>query len=342
MSTMSWKRQLARALRGVSEAMTLSELAAAVLQPLLRATDSSGVLLYRFNEQGAPEGIAGNLVATIPDYFPELFSDDPVQRTLLGRPLTFPVLSTEGVSSEAFRRSASYHYFYRPNDVEHLLGLALLGRRYGEPGMTGILFTRSLREEAFSNEEPRVLASVHEVLGSVARRAERVVGLQRTSDTLEALVSYAFSSECVAVDGFGRIAWISEAAQTGLRASELAALAGVIHQWARHHVGGPVEANLVCADRQVHVCRLRTAANQWLTLGRVASRRDAGSARLTAAETAVLAALGDGLSNRQIAERLAVSVETIRTQVSHILHKLGVSNRAQAALVWHRRNRLPS
>ena len=37
-----------------------------------------------------------------------------------------------------------------------------------------------------------------------------------------------------------------------------------------------------------------------------------------------------GLSNRDIAEALSVSEETIKTHVGHLLGKLGVENRAQA------------
>src|SRR5262249_31949821 len=48
---------------------------------------------------------------------------------------------------------------------------------------------------------------------------------------------------------------------------------------------------------------------------------------LTKAEAAVLACLGEGLSNKAIAERLFVSIETVKTHVQRILAKLGVASR---------------
>ena len=42
--------------------------------------------------------------------------------------------------------------------------------------------------------------------------------------------------------------------------------------------------------------------------------------------------MAQGWHNNDIAERLAISEATVRTHVSHILTKLGLSSRTQAAL----------
>jgi DNA-binding NarL/FixJ family response regulator len=54
--------------------------------------------------------------------------------------------------------------------------------------------------------------------------------------------------------------------------------------------------------------------------------------QLTRRELEVLKALGEGLSNKEIAERLHMSVDTERTHMMNILNKLGVHSRLQALL----------
>jgi DNA-binding NarL/FixJ family response regulator len=72
--------------------------------------------------------------------------------------------------------------------------------------------------------------------------------------------------------------------------------------------------------------------------GALAGRRTAARERvaaLTARERDVLAFLGSGLSNGQIARRLHVVEGTVKAHVSSILARLGVDNRAAAAVVAH-------
>ncbi|AGL16351.1 response regulator transcription factor [Actinoplanes sp. N902-109] len=54
---------------------------------------------------------------------------------------------------------------------------------------------------------------------------------------------------------------------------------------------------------------------------------------LTARETEVLRLVGNGLSNAEIAERLVLSEQTVKTHVKRMMGKLGVASRAQAVVV---------
>lgn len=60
---------------------------------------------------------------------------------------------------------------------------------------------------------------------------------------------------------------------------------------------------------------------------------------LTRRENEVLQQLALGLSNREIAQTLGISYETVKEHVQHLLRKIGVSDRTQAA-VWAVRNGL--
>jgi DNA-binding NarL/FixJ family response regulator len=60
---------------------------------------------------------------------------------------------------------------------------------------------------------------------------------------------------------------------------------------------------------------------------------------LTQRESEVLRQLAYGLTNKEIAQALHISYETVKEHVQHILRKIGVSDRTQAA-VWAVRKKL--
>lgn len=57
---------------------------------------------------------------------------------------------------------------------------------------------------------------------------------------------------------------------------------------------------------------------------------------LSARELAVLEMVSTGLTNAQMAERMSLTVHAVKFHLASIYHKLGVTNRTEAAVVFLR------
>jgi len=66
-------------------------------------------------------------------------------------------------------------------------------------------------------------------------------------------------------------------------------------------------------------------------------RRSAPAETLSDREREVLALVGAGVANKQIALRLGISTKTVKSHLSHIFRRIGVQDRLQAAM-WARRH----
>ncbi|WP_311259846.1 AAA family ATPase [Microbacterium sp. WCS2018Hpa-9] len=91
------------------------------------------------------------------------------------------------------------------------------------------------------------------------------------------------------------------------------------------------------AERLGHVPLVRIvsgfAAAAGLSAVSAVGGAEADADPLTARERQVLDLIAEGLSNRQIGERLFISVKTVSVHVSAVLRKLGVSTRTEAAIL---------
>ena len=112
-------------------------------------------------------------------------------------------------------------------------------------------------------------------------------------------------------------------------------------------------ARLLGGDDAIAEARLALAAFEALGAARDADRAAArlrelgvtaarggpsGLGELSQREREVLGLLGEGLSNRELADRLYLSRKTVERHVRNVLFKLGLRNRAEAAayVVRHR------
>lgn len=100
-------------------------------------------------------------------------------------------------------------------------------------------------------------------------------------------------------------------------------------------------ADLADAIRAVHrgEPRLHPEVMKRLMSRTVHPQPPHGKELLTPRELDVLRALAQGLTNREIAERLIISETTVKTHISSILSKLQLTDRTQAAL-WAVREKL--
>lgn len=113
-----------------------------------------------------------------------------------------------------------------------------------------------------------------------------------------------------------------------LSAAVIAGAAGYVVKDVR--AGGLLEAIRVVAAGK----RLIDAATAQRVARRLARPHpDATFDSLGLREHQILALIGDGLTNRQIAQRLGLAEKTVKNYVSSLLAKLGLEHRTQAAIL---------
>ena len=147
-------------------------------------------------------------------------------------------------------------------------------------------------------------------------------GIEATAQIVERFAS----CRVVVLTSFGEVERINAALRNGavgylLKDAEAAEVAAAI----RAAVRGEVHLDSEIARRLTQDLRCGPA----------------GPGLLTPRERQVLALLGEGRSNREIATILVISERTARTHVSNVLSKLNLTSRTQAALMAIREGLVP-
>jgi DNA-binding NarL/FixJ family response regulator len=101
-----------------------------------------------------------------------------------------------------------------------------------------------------------------------------------------------------------------------------------------------VSATADNAAASADVVLVARAARAVSTIAATAPVYAGGSAALTNREREILALLADGLGNKQIATRLGISTNTVKTHLELLFDKLEVSSRAEAVATGVRRGLL--
>ena len=342
---MGWGDEVLSAAVDSARAASLDDLSASVVPRLRSLVSAACASLYRYDQDGRLVVYSRDL--DLSDYSADVYRADPAHglgRRLVPRPRIVDVSRQLG---RTWRHNPVYGHYYRPRDYEHLVCTWLTQRPYGEPGFVGVFLARTAKQGQFSPRELRALESAIPALAGAVGRGLANEATRREQETLEAVLASDGQRPLMAFDTGGRLRWCSSQAAAALSPvpDELVAAVRRLGDAARGRLralpalavscvagGCALRADLsLSATRTgepVVVVALDFVRPGVAGVGEVARRHG-----LTPAETRVLGWILVGLSNKEIAARLDVSIETVRTHSKRVLGKLGVSTRFQAALL---------
>lgn len=344
-AAVGWGDSVLSAAAAAACAATLEELSVGVVPRLRDVAGAACASLYRYDSAGRLSAYSPEL--DLSGYSAEAYRADPAHRfgrRLIPRPRVVHVSRQLGTR---WARNPVYAHYYRPRDFQHVVCMWLTGRSYGQPGFVGVFFSRTAKQGDFPSRALTALdAAMPAVAGAVGRTLQDEA-LLRARGTLEAALSCDGQRPVMVFDCAGRLLWSSPQATAAL-APVPERLVGAVRRLVDAARGqpGPVPVTTFRCAAGPHTVRINLSLSSdahgkslvIATLDFVKPDQGgvAAVARrhgLTPAETRVLAWMLTGASNRRIAAQLAVSLETVRTHSKHVLGKLAVANRFQAALL---------
>ena len=350
------KRQLEAAITAASDAITLDELESCAMPALSDAVGGCDGIMFAFGRDGLPFGIGKGRWAMSEYVGRGYIKDDPHDR--VGRRDDKVVrVSSDLFERRELHRSRAYREFFAPGHVEYTANMRLTPSGFGEPDTVCMLIMRRPDQVDFSSAEARLMTAAAPAFQSAARRHARIQASIAKGQMLETVVETLIGEPVVVFDQQGRQIWRSDRARDVVACTaghspmfamtlsdEARRLATVVHRDPNgrrskmglalpHSEGSSIaSADLLIAPgirgNNFVVARLREGKADAVKLSMLADEYD-----LTPAETSVLGMISEGLSNKEIATRQQISLETARTHVHRVLQKLGVPTRTRAALL---------
>ncbi|HEU4582658.1 MAG TPA: LuxR C-terminal-related transcriptional regulator [Polyangiaceae bacterium] len=338
--------------RDLASVVEVRDLAGSVLSRMQTMIGASGSTLSYYESgrrevQRKPTLLGGTLPHMMAEYPADLFAEDPIYAWNLALPPSLFIATGENFDMAAFGKSRPCVEFYRPREIGFMCGVRPTGLPYGAQHMFGLMFCKPQLEQRFAAKELDLVRHLEIPLRTAARRIAHFRGLQDRSNLLCELIDRQRGA-LVLWNLNGRLIWSSSQAQRLLAGAaartDLEHAATIALRQARRGAAHG-DAALLGRPRQLRSGRgttltiefslLRDAhQHQWLLAEiKAAARGHSALSALTKTETHVLRLLAAGLSNREIADKLVVSCETVKTHVKHILSKLGVSSRGKAASI---------
>lgn len=343
---------LTRARHALLEPITLEELDGIIATHLRELTDASHALVFRWQTPEWAEFSAGTLVPEMAEYSAEHFAADPTHSYLMRRP---PELLHDPCEDQTFQgrfvQSPAYNEFYEPRDIRYIVGVWYTPHRYGQPGMTGVLLTRSRKQQRFSAASLARLQMLEPDLRAAWRRCRRTLQLQQGQYMLADVAAEVQRALVVFIGCAGAEAYMTPNAERlwyartsrELRQRVRALCLGSAIDVPRLRLGAASVASPAARSVNGELAGIPVSAELayrsaiklwWIRITVDVPRRLASEYRLSPSEVRVAGKLARGDSNPQIAADLAVSFETVKTHVRHVLSKLGLHKRAEVPALF--------
>jgi DNA-binding CsgD family transcriptional regulator len=340
------KGALADVVEASHEAVSLAEFAHEALRSLQRAFDCTLGCVTHSPSNGTIEIISATDPVALGEYHREWFDVDPINSALSHDDVSWIVPASRLPQWQVMRCHPLYAEWAPSKDADFLIHLRLSEAPYLRAGATNIFLCRARRLGDFGYRDVATLSQVMPDMETAVKRCGRIAAIGADSPFLESLLDDAEGRARFALRGDGRLLWASRSARRmlpgcfGRGRSLPSAFAGAVQK-----ASGSIVATTFgfsVAGKSPVTATLRTAfskgGERFVVVdlhGRSRRLPEPLGERygLTAAEANILADLGEGLSNAEIARRRSVAITTVRTHVGHILSKLGVRSRLQAGLL---------